>query len=516
MGQEGKKLSRRDLFKVGTAIAGVALLQPSLVQLAVGKHEDRSYCPDETGATAPFPNHLRPPKLDRPNVVFIVLDTVRADHLSCYGYRRETTPKIDAFAAGARVYKNALSPSCFTGPTHASFFTGLSCSAHGTSSVHPTLDSRFETLAEQLQAKGYQTVGLASNGMLNRRFGFDRGFQTYWCFDAAKDCVHDGRDRNSIVTAMHGQLAKWLTEKYDARKPFFLFLNYIEAHQQYRPPREQLRFASTGIWDRWQEKNQAQLSYEYMLTGADSLSSTDIAEMESLYDDAIGYNDRKVGEVLEFLKATGLEENTLVIIAADHGEHFGERHLLSHQYSLYEPLVRVPLIVRYADHFKAGEEDRLVQSHDVYPTILELAGVPWKRVPGQTCQSLLEPPSEVRTGISEYLMFDMGPLTEVGLTYPQIDLSRFTRRLRAIQRGKMKLIRSMPGKPELYDLVDDPIETRDLADQKPDLTRELAGALDAWTRSFPHYVAEPAPRDLPARAPSADELKVMRGLGYIQ
>ena len=117
-------------------------------------------------------------------------------------------------------------------------------------------------------------------------------------------------------------------------------------------------------------------------------------------------------------RATGLEENTLVIITADHGEHFGEHHLLSHHYSLYEPLVRVPLIVRYADRFKAGEEERLVQSHDVYPTILELAGVAWKRVPGQTCQSLLEPPSEARTGISEYLMFDMGPLDGVCLNLP--------------------------------------------------------------------------------------------------
>ena len=312
------------------------------------------------------------------------------------------------------------------------------------------------------------------------------------------------------------QLAKWLTEKYDTKKPFFLFLNYIEAHQQYRPPRDccGLRRPRCGTGGR--SRNQTLLSCDYMLTGADSLSSKDIAEMESLYDDEIRYLDRKVGEVLEFLKTTGLEENTLVIITADHGEHFGEHHLLNHQFSLYEPLVRVPLIVRYADRFKAGEEERLVQSHDVYPTILELAGMEWKRVPGQTCQSLLEPPSEARTGISEYLMFDVGHLERVSLAYPQIDLSRFTRRLRAIQRENMKLIRPVPGKPELYDLADDPMETRNLADQKPDVTRELAGTLDAWSQSFEHYVAAPAPRDLPARAPSADEIKAMRGLGYIQ
>ena len=102
---------------------------------------------------------------------------------------------------------------------------------------------------------------------------------------------------------MHAQLAKWLTEKYDTRKPFFLFLNYVEAHQQYRPPRGILRYTSTEIWDRWQEKNQIQLSYEYMLTGTDVLLSEDIAEMESLYDDEIRYIDRKVGEVMEYFKS---------------------------------------------------------------------------------------------------------------------------------------------------------------------------------------------------------------------
>ena len=515
MGQETKKLSRRDLFKAGTGIAGVALLQPSLVQLAIGRHAEKSYDPDETGVTA-FPKQLRGSKLKQPNVVFIVMDTVRADHLSCYGYRRETTPNIDAFAAGSRLYRNTLSPSCWTLPSHASFFTGLSCSAHGTSTVHTTLDPRFETLAGQLQANGYQTVGLTSNGVLSPRLGFHRGFQTYWCNEASKNCRRDVYDRESTATNMHAQLAKWLTEKYDTRKPFFLFLNYIEAHQQYRPPRGLLRFTSTEIWDRWQEKNQMQLSDEYMLTGTDVLSSAEIVEMESLYDDAIGYIDRKVGEVIEFLKATGLEENTLVIITADHGEHFGEHHLLGHDYSLYEPLVRVPLIVRYADRFKAGEEGRLVQSHDVYPTILELAGVEWKRVPGQTCRSLLEPPSEARTSISEYLMFDMGPLERICLKYPQIDLSRFTRRLRAIQRENTKLISPTPDKPELYDLADDPMETRNLADQRPDLTGELAGALDFWSQSCAHYVAAPLPRDLRARPPAADELEMMRGLGYVQ
>ncbi len=190
--------------------------------------------------------------------------------------------------------------------------------------------------------------------------------------------------------------------------------------------------------------------------------------------------------------------------------------MLSHEYSLYEPLVRVPLIVRYPERFKAGQEEKLVQSHDIYPTILGLVGAEWKRLPGQTCESLLAPLSEARIGISEYEVFDGGQLERVSLAYPELDFSRFARRLRAVQRENMKMIRPVPGKSELYDLANDPMETRDLAGEKPDVTRELAGKLDGWLQSFAHYVAPRAPRDLPTRAPSADELKVMRGLGYIQ
>ena len=325
-----------------------------------------------------FPRQLRPLKLKQPNIVLMVLDTVRADHLSCYGYHRETTPNIDAFAAGSRLYKNTLSPNCWTLASHASLFTGLSCSAHGTDLLHRRLDQRFETLAEQLGANGYQTIGLSSNGLLGCNLGFDQGFQTYWTSTASKEVASVGRDSEFFAVEMNSQLARWLTEKYDTKKPFFLFLNYIQAHQEYRPPRDMLQFASAEIWDRWQSKNQSELSFHY-INGADLPSSQDITEMEALYDDEIRYLDRKVGELLEYFKTSGLDENTLLIITSDHGEHFGEHHRLSHSCSLYEPLVRVPLIVRYADRFKGGEEEKLVQSHDVYPTILDLAGIGWKR-----------------------------------------------------------------------------------------------------------------------------------------
>ena len=142
---------------------------------------------------------------------------------------------------------------------------------------------------------------------------------------------------------------------------------------------------------------------DYNLTGNDVLSPRTLSNWKHLYDDEIDYIDRKIGEVLTCLKSNGLDDNTLMVITADHGEHFGEHHQMEHQFSVYEPLGRVPLIVRHHDRFAAGREEGLVQTHDIYPTILEFAGLECKPPPGQTCQSPSRPTSAGRLGISENL-----------------------------------------------------------------------------------------------------------------
>ena len=208
---------------------------------------------------------------------------------------------------------------------------------------------------------------------------------------------------------MHSQLAHWFKERATIRAGrSSWFMNYIEAHEPH--------LAAEGVAALYlarrletvevHKSNSANAGFD--AGRGRVLSSKDVAELESLYDDEVAYVDGKIGEVLTFLKSNGLDENTLVVITSDHGEHFGEHGLMSHQYSVYEPLVRVPLLVRFPRRFSAGREERMVQSHDVYPTILELAGIGWKPLPGRTCQSLLQPASGVRFGISEYLEPMMG------------------------------------------------------------------------------------------------------------
>jgi arylsulfatase A-like enzyme len=515
------KLTRREALKAAAVVAGGAALAPSAAWILTGR-----------ARASAFPASVPASRAKRPNVIFIVLDTVRADHVSCYGYHRETTPEIDAFAAESRLYTNVLSPSFWTGPSHASFFTGLPTSAHGLHNLHHRLDRDLTVLSDQLRAAGYQTAGFSSNYFaVNAARGFDRGFETFWTPRSPNAEIREAlRDRlvarlaprrvagdeATLATAMNRRLGRWFAEQYDPARPFFVFLNYIEPHHPYEPVPDLLRWSSRQVREKWHRADQTALLSEHTFTGLDVLSSSDIEELSRLYDDEVAYTDRKVGELLAFLRASGLDENTLIAITSDHGEHFGEHHLTAHQYGLYEPLVRVPLIVRLPGRFDAGREDALVQSHDLYPTILQLAEAEWTPQPAHNCRSLLSAASgEPRTAFAEHLVPMLYPIATTNMRYPDLDASRFLVPLRAAQVGQTKLIRSAGAEAELYDLAADPLELRDLADERPDAVKGLAKQLDDWLASFEHYEPQP-PTTADLQRLSTQELDAMRGLGYMR
>lgn len=474
-----------------------------------------------------LPGKVAPTTAEKPNVLLIVLDTVRADHLGCYGYHRETTPNIDEFATGARVYRNVLCPSPWTLPTHASFFTGLPGSAHGVRHTHQMLDARFDTLAEKLRDAGYQTVGLSSNEIVDHSRSFDQGFEFYE-IPVLGRTGHRARmvaellvqvlfhHRDSAAGAMHQRLRHWFENVYRPDKPFFLFLNYIEPHAPYVPASHVLEWTTPDVAAKWEHRDHQDMMHAYTLARLASLSSKDIGELEALYDEEIRFTDRKVGELLDFLHTNGLDENALIIVTSDHGEHFGEHHKMGHQYSLYEPLVRVPLIVRMKGTFTPGEDHRLVQSQDVYPTILESAGVAWERTPAHNCESLLRTQtSPERRGIAEHLSPSPGRVGTYSGRFPILDFDSLLRKLRAVQVGHMKLIQPSEGEAELYDLDADPFEAHDLANERPDDVRRLRKQLTDWLQSFQHYEApELTPEELKKLSPKS--LDDLRGLGYVK
>lgn len=511
---QGKKLSRRDFLKISAALTGGALAGPSTFWIM------------RSNTKTAFPGNIRASQAKLPNVLLIILDTVRADHMSCYGYHRATTPHIDEFARSARLYKNVLSPSFWTVPSHASFFTGLPASAHGANWPSPFLHKQFDVLPEQLRGKGYQTIGLSCNTAFVTPYrGFSRGFDLFWNHTYREQSlsyellrrlgVNMKRDDFwSAATSMHRRLGKWFDEDYRPDKPFFIFMNYMEAHFPYTPPLPLPVWSKSEAWHKW-DNLPVNKMLEYTLAGSNALSALEISEMQTLYDEEILYVDQKVQELLNFFHTSGLDENTLIIITSDHGEHFGEQHLLGHWQYVYEPLVRVPLIVRYQDRFVPGVEAGLVQSHDIYPTILQLADVPWQPLAAHNCRSLLDQDrQEQRRAVSEMVMTWLDPIVKTQHRFPEMDLVRLAGPSRAIQVGDRKLIVHADGAKELYDLEKDPLELKNLAGEQEGTAQILAKHLNDWLTSFNQYQPKSVRGENDLKI-SSDELKAIKTLGYI-
>jgi arylsulfatase A-like enzyme len=317
----------------------------------------------------------------------------------------------------------------------------------------------------------------------------------------------------SAATNMHRRLGKWFKENYRPDKPFFIFMNYMEAHFPYTPPLPSPVWSKSEAWHKW-DNLPVNKMLEYTLAGSDALSSLEISEMQTLYDEEILYLDRKLHELLNFFHASGLDENTLIIITSDHGEHFGEHHLLGHWQYVYEPLVRVPLIVRYQDRFVPGIEAELVQTHDIYSTILQLADVPWQPLAAHNCRSLLnQDRQETRKAVSEMVMTWLDPIVKTQHRFPEMDLVRLAGPSRAIQLGDWKLIVHADGAKELYDLGKDPLELKNLASEQAETVQILAKHLNDWLGSFNQYRPKSFRSENDIKI-STDELNAIKTLGY--
>ena len=266
---------------------------------------------------------------ERPNVLFISIDTLRSDHTSPYGYKHDTTPTLQRIAREGAQFKQAYSPTSTTGPTHATLFTGLYPISHGVIKNGLTFAPQQPTLAEQLQAHGYQTAAIVGSFVLHRQFGWKHGFEEYQDdFERATSTVKRKQFLKRTVEAGFDRRAnegtrpaiKWLrNHQENGHAPFFLFLHYFDPHTPYLPPAEfGSRFRPTG-------------------------DLTQTHERIARYDGEIAYLDAALGRLMRFLDESGLRDNTLLVITADHGEGLMERGYFAHEFHIYEELVRVPL-----------------------------------------------------------------------------------------------------------------------------------------------------------------------------
>jgi arylsulfatase A-like enzyme/Flp pilus assembly protein TadD len=372
-----------------------------------------------------------------PNVVIITIDTLRADHLGCYGYKDIKTPNIDGLAADGVRFEQAYTPVPITLPSHTVIFTGTFPMASG---MHDFSGNRLSqtqpTLASVLKERGYTTGAVVASAVLDSRFGLNRGFDFYYDhfdFSRLQESNLDEMERPGNLVA--DEALSWLNQ--NRAKRFFLWMHLYDPHYPYRPP--------------------APYSEQYA---------------SHPYDGEIAFADAEVGRVLRFLKEKGLYQNTLIVLSGDHGEGLGDHGEKTHGFFIYNSTLHVPLIFKLplSQSAKPRTVAAPVSLVDLMPSVLEAAKATI--------------PSDVQGKSLLPLLAGKTPETSAPL-YSETFLPRLHfnwSELRGLQVGNYHLIEA--PKPELYDLSKDPKELDNLAAGKKAVTEELRTKLAGVIRDY--------------------------------
>jgi arylsulfatase A-like enzyme len=467
-----------------------------------------------------------------PDVVLVVLDTVRAENLSTYGYGRPTAPTLDALAREGALFLDATSPSTWSLPSHASLFTGRYPSSHGAHGEHRFLDDRFPTLAEALARSGYETLCFTANPWISDGLGLTRGFgsqdESLLAHGGAGrgfSFIHRLLDRFGLQeTDKGGALVAESFERWararpaDAARPAFVFLNFIEAHFPYHQlPHDDL-FRFTDLPYSTLRAISLDLMGQQFGGKGPSLAEA-AAPARDMYDGGIVHSSDLLGRVVEALRARGTLDRTLLVVLADHGEILGERggHF-GHGPTFYQESVGVPLLLRYPPRVPAGVRVATpVSTAGVFATVFDLARLP---APPTLQVASLRPLLAREPGAAG------GPI--LAELHPMPDARSFAgaahdpqmhgdRRYRLFREGDLKLVVSSKGDALLYDLAADPGETRDLAAERPTDLARMQARLAAVSAEI-GLPAIDAPLAEGGGAPELDEAtrEQLRALGYVE
>jgi len=433
----------------------------------------------------------------QPNVILIVLDTLRAEQLSCYGYARQTSPNLDAFAAGATRYARALNASPWTLPSHASLFTGLYPFEHGAHSfpietkipknAYP-LDERHETLTEALAAEGYQTAAFVCNvGYLGPWTRMDQGFELYRC-------------RSEYVEEQLPRVLEWVER--EAKAPFFLFLNWMDTHRPYNTrPRPGFIDPPAPHERREQKPKLVQRLANTVMRDGQPAPEALRQRVVDQYDTAIANQDEQLGRLFDRLRALALFEDAVILVTSDHGEYFGEHFLVEHSKDVYQEALWAPLIIKGPGQREGAVDETLVSSVDLPDLIL-------RRLP-KPLASRLAPKFPYKAGQHALISENYYSRTK-DLFNPRYG-DRFKRVRTALFEWPYKYIRSSDGKHELYDLGADPREADNLFASQPERAAAMARRLEAFEASRPRATGQHKDES----APTPAELQELEALGYV-
>jgi arylsulfatase A-like enzyme len=355
-------------------------------------------------------------KVQRPNIVVYLIDSLRADRLGCYGYPKPVSPAIDAFANSALVFDNATANSSWTKSAVASIFTGLWPASHRAITREDKLPKGAFTLAEALQEVGYATVGFSTNPSIAEEFGFEQGFDDLTLLS-----------RDTYAEEVTQRAAQWLRD-FDGESPFFLYLHTLDPHDPYLPLREELERWAPGVPGEFAARsNKVVNRLNRSATGRAEAGET-LVSLEALYDGEVAANDRAFGELMETLEKSGKLADAVIIVVADHGEDFGEHGAWRHGQRLTRESLQVPLLVRLPGEHRTGREPSLVQQVDILPTLLELLELEAPRpVEGESLLPLFVGQSRPAAADPAFVYVRFNPPTRFGVIWRDWKLVSLTR-----------------------------------------------------------------------------------------
>jgi len=432
---------------------------------------------------------IKPSSTDEfPNIILISIDSLRSDHLGCYGYKRNTTPNIDKLAEEGVTFENAISTTSWTLPAHISMLTALSPEVHQVIRDGVRLSKKATVCAEVLKDAGYLTAGVVSAPYLYSEFGFNQGFDLY---DDYTIYYASNRESHQGITSpkIHKRVTKWLEKNH--RNSFFLFIHYWDVHYDYNPPPPY----DTMFDPDYKGKITAE-NYERNHRINPSMRKRDLEHIISLYDGEIAFTDSYIGKLLEYLNQLSIYDKTMIILTADHGDEFFEHGRKGHRKNLFDETLKVPLMIKFpSNEWKGKRIDRQVQIIDIVPTFLSYLSFNWDaNVQGKNLMPLIhretdepEPPRFadlhgwfkcVRTNQAKYLL--------------------------NVDRRK---------RFQLYDLENDKGEQDDIAMSQPTLKKKMHKTLMDWLK-----VAKILAKNLGKSEFEYEEhlKKQLKSLGYIE
>jgi arylsulfatase A-like enzyme len=453
------------------------------------------------------------------SVLLVLVDALRADRLGCYGYRaRDTSPRLDAFAADATRFEHAISSTPWTLPSMATLFTGLYPRVHGAALASDigrwltdragfepvtALDASRTTLAEVLRAHGFATAGFVHGSYPAPEFGTGQGFDVY-----------EANQHPGIRGNVEALLA-WLDRERPDR--FFAYLHTAEVHSPYTPPSrdprwppdhpdERVRAVARALDEERARYREFEFDPDYRgwLDGSwgslrqirvgRPLAPRDVEHLGALYDRGIAYTDHWIGRLLDALAARDLLERTVVIVTSDHGDELLDHGGIEHSRTYFEEMMRVPLVVRVPGRGDGRVVEEQVGLIDVAPTVLELLGVPAPPMQGRSLVPAIDGAALPARAIVGEASQDLG--------------------VQALRTNAWKYVRDAAGGERLYDLAADPAERADVCATERSTCDGLGRELGRWERETNDAAARFGLPEAAAAAPSPATRERLRQMGY--